>query len=36
VGRGLVDALDAAGGVAVEDRGVLGEGDAGGRVDQGL
>src|SRR5262245_146425 len=32
----LVDALDATGRVAVEDRGVLGEGDASGRVDQGL
>src|SRR5215470_2091586 len=33
---GLLDALDAAGRVAVEDRGVLGESDAGRGVDQGL
>src|SRR5712691_5766933 len=33
---GLVDALDAAGRVAVEDRGVLGEGDAGRGVEQRL
>ena len=36
MGRGLVDALDAARRVAVEDRGVLRVGDAGGGVDQGL